>query len=215
MTLKKVRKLKEDVYTDYKAEKFLSKFVQVSKNQLVKNINQIKIKAPLVLKIISPQAIHKTEIKGIRIVKTNEEIEKNFNELLSISKRKKLKLDGIMVQQFYEGEQLIIGINKDSVFGHVILFGLGGIFTEVLDDTSIRKCPINLKDAQEMIDELKASKIFQGFRGKKLNIEILKRTLVKISQIPQRHKKIKELDINPFILNDKSGRVVDARIVFQ
>ena len=65
-----------------------------------------------------------------------------------------------------------------------------------------------------MIDELKASKIFYGFRGKKMNLDILKKTLVKVSKIPRKHKKIRELDINPFILNEKEGIVVDARMVF-
>ena len=119
-----------------------------------------------------------------------------------------------MVQKFVEGENLIIGIKKDEVFNHVILFGVGGIFTEIIDDISIRKCPINKHDAKEMIDELRARKIFYGFRGKKLNVELLKRILIKVSEIPNKHKDIEELDINPFILNEKDGKVVDARITF-
>ncbi|MCH7568607.1 MAG: acetate--CoA ligase family protein [Nanoarchaeota archaeon] len=206
--------MKKEVFNGYKSEKFLRKFIPVSKNQLVRRLRKIKIKPPLVLKIISKDALHKSDINGVRIIKTEAELEKNFLELLAISRRRKLKLDGIMVQEFYEGEQLIIGIKKDPTFNHVILFGLGGIFTEVLEDFSIRKCPINKEDAQEMIDELKAKKIFYGFRGKKLNLEVLKKTLVNVSKIPLKHKNIQELDINPFILNDKEGRVVDARIVF-
>ena len=119
-----------------------------------------------------------------------------------------------MVQKLYPGTELIIGINKDPVFGHAILFGLGGIFTEVLEDISIRKCPITLQDSQEMISELKASKIFKDFRGKKLNIPLLKRTLVKVSKIPLKHKNIQELDINPFVLSEKSGVAIDVRIIF-
>jgi len=207
-------KTKKEVYTGFKAEKLLSKFVPVSKSQLVKKFEDIRIKPPLVLKIISFQAIHKSDIKGVRIVNSKEDVEPNFKDLLSIAKRKRLKIDGIMVQKFYEGEQLIIGIKKDPTFGHVILFGLGGIFTELLEDTSIRKCPINKHDAQEMIDELRSRKLFYGFRGKKLNTTLLKRTLIKVSEIPKKHKKIQELDINPFILNEKIGIVVDARIVF-
>jgi len=207
-------KQKKEVYTGYKAEKLIGKFVPVSKSQLVYQIDQIKIKPPLVLKIISPDALHKSDIGGVRIIKRQDEIEPNFKDLLSIAKRRRIKLDGIMVQQFIEGEQLIIGIKKDPVFGHVILFGLGGIFTEILEDTSIRKCPINKYDAREMMDELKASKIFHGFRGRKLNVTLLRRTLIKVSEIPLKYKKIEELDINPFILNEKTGKVVDARIVF-
>jgi len=208
-------KQKKEVYTGYKAEKLIGKFVKVSKNQLVKKSSEIKIKPPLVLKIMSKDALHKSDIDGVRIIDKEEDIEPEFNDLLNIAKRRRIKLDGIMVQKFYDGEQLIIGIKKDPVFGHVILFGLGGIFTEVLEDTSIRKCPINKYDAKEMINELKASKIFHGFRGRKLNVALLRRTLIKVSEIPLKYKKIEELDINPFILNDKTGTVVDARIVFE
>jgi succinyl-CoA synthetase beta subunit len=207
-------KPKQTIYNEYKAEKFLSKYLPVARNQLVKKGEDITIRLPLVLKIISDQALHKSDIGGVRIVKREEDLQEEFNDLLKIAKRKLLKLDGILVQEFHEGDQLIIGVKKDPTFGHVILFGVGGVFTEIFEDTSIRKCPINRRDAQEMIDELKARKLFYGFRGRKLNLDLLKKALIKVSQIPLKHKKIEELDINPFMLNEKTGKVVDARIVF-
>ena len=205
---------KREIYTGYEAEHFLSTFVPVSKSQLVNSIDEISIELPLVLKIISKDALHKTEIGGVKIAKSKHDLQDGFQELQDIARNHHLKLDGIMVQKFYEGEQLIIGIKKDAVFGHIILFGLGGIFTEVLDDISIRKCPITMNDAQEMIDELKAKKIFYGFRGKQLNREAIKKTLFNMSKVPGKFKNIEELDINPFIVNEKEGVVVDARIVF-
>lgn len=208
--------MKDVIYNEYKAEKFLKKYLPVSKNQLVQNIDQIKFrKFPLYIKIISDQALHKSDIKGVRLVRDKEDLEKNFKELLQISKKRKLKLDGILVQEPTDGEFVIIGIKKDPVFGHVILFGLGGIFTEVLKDISIRKCPITKFDAEQMINELRAKDIFNGARHRKLNVDLLKRVLIKTSHIPLKHKKIKELDINPFVLNEKTGKVVDARIVFE
>lgn len=206
--------MKKRFLTAYKAEKFLSKYLPTSKNQLVKSPDKITIKAPLVLKIISPQALHKSDIRGVRIIKDQKDIISEFRSLLYISQKNKMQLEGIMAQEYLEGEKIIIGIKKDPVFGHMILFGLGGIFTEVLDDIAVRKCPITMDDADDMINELRASKIFHGFRGIKLNINLLKSVLVKTSNIPLKHKDITELDINPFILNDKDGRVVDARIVF-
>ena len=170
---------------------------------------------PLVLKIISPQAIHKTEVNGIKIVNHKDDIFPAFEDLLAVAKKNKIKIDGILVQEFIEGQQLIIGLKKDSVFGHVIVFGLGGIFTELMNDVAIRKCPITLAESQEMIDELKSSKLFHGFRNIKLNIQVLKDALVAVSKLPQKHKDIKELDINPFILNAKEGKAVDVRIVFE
>ena len=203
------------VMNDYQAEKFLSKYVPVSENQLVKSVNEIKISPPLVLKIISDEALHKSDIGGVKFVTDKDNIKKYFNDLLRVASNRKIKLQGIMAQKFYSGEQLIIGIKKDPVFNHVILFGVGGVFTEIFEDTSIRKCPIDINDAEEMIDELKAAKIFHGFRGKKLNTKLLKKVLIKVSQIPGKYKNIKEMDINPFMLNEKEGVVVDARILFE
>ncbi len=204
---------KKEVYNDYKAERFLSKYVPVGKNQLIEKVSDLKIKVPLVMKIVSDQALHKSDIGGVRIVKDSRDIENSFKALVSIAEKKKLKYS-IMAQQYHEGEQFIIGIKKDPVFGHVILFGVGGVLTELLKDTSTRKCPITMQDAQEMIDELKVKQLFYGFRGKKLNINLMKKTLVKISQLPIKYKRIEEMDINPFILDEEKGVVVDARIVF-
>ncbi len=207
--------MKQSILSAYESEKFLSKTVPVPESQLVDKLSEITIKAPLVLKILSSQAVHKTEIGGVRIVNHKDELFSSFEDLLAAAKKNKIKIDGILVQEFIEGQQLIIGIKKDSVFGHVIAFGLGGIFTELINDVSIRKCPITILEAQEMIDELKSSKLFHGFRNIKLNTQLLKETLVTISKLPQKHKDIKELDINPFILNAKEGKAVDVRVVLE
>lgn len=204
----------KEVYTDYQAEEFLMRYLPVAKHQLVQKVEEIKLKLPFVLKIISQDALHKSEIRGVRILQHASEVESNFNDLLRIAKEKKLKLDGILVQEYSKGIEVILGIKNDEVFGHVLLFGLGGIFTELLEDVSIRKCPISFQDAGEMIDELKAKKIFYGFRGSKVNLKFLKRVMVKVSLIPGKHPYLRELDINPFILQEKAGRVVDARIVW-
>jgi len=202
--------MKTEVLDSHKSQQLISKFINTPKSQIIHSIKELTIRAPLVLKIISPDAIHKTEIGGVVIVRNKEEIENSFNELISIAKNNKMHLKGILAQEFIEG-----GLKKDSTFNHVILFGLGGIFTELLDDVSIRKCPISKEEAQDMIHELKSKKLFEGFRNIKLNINALKESLVAVSKIPQKHKSIKELDINPFILNGKEGKAVDVRIVLE
>ena len=196
-----------------KSQEIISKYVDVPKSQVIHSLKDLKLKAPLVLKIISPDAIHKTELGGVIIVPRSEEIESSFDELVSNAKKNKLPLKGILAQEYIEGTQLIIGIKKDPTFNHVILFGLGGIFTEILNDVSIRKCPITLEEAEDMIYELKSKKLFEGFRNIQLNKELLKKSLVEISKLPQKHKNIQELDINPYILNSKAGSAVDIRIV--
>ena len=208
--------MKREVLTEYEAEKLLKSYLPIAKNQLVNSFDQIKLKKyPLVLKIMSKQALHKTDIGGVKIVRNKQELQEEFNNLIKISKRKKLKLQGILVQEYHEGHQLILGIKKDPVFNHVLLFGLGGIYTEVLKDISIRSCPITLKDAESMINDLKSKDIIYGARGKKSNINLLKKLLVKTSKIPLKYKNILELDINPLILNEKTAHVVDARMVMQ
>ncbi|MFC1800562.1 acetate--CoA ligase family protein [Nanoarchaeota archaeon] len=207
------------VMTEHKAEKLISKYIPVAKHTVVKKFNDVKLFSkkvgfPLVLKIMSPDALHKSDVGGVAIVHSANDLENEFDKLISISKKKKLRLEGIMVQEFVEGKYVIIGIKNDATFGHVIMFGLGGIFVEIMKDVSFRACPINIEDAQQMIDELKGKAILYGARGEKpLNVKLLKDILVKASKIPSKHPKIEELDINPFVINDKIGKVVDARIV--
>ncbi len=209
----------KEVLTEHKAEKLISKYLPVAKHIVAKKFADAekyskKIGFPLVLKIMSPDALHKSDIGGVVFVHTKADLEKEFESLIKKSKQKKLRLEGILVQEFVEGKYVIIGIKNDATFGHVIMFGLGGIFVEIMKDVSFRACPITLEDAQEMLDELKGKAIMYGARGEKpLNVKFLKEILVKASKIPLRYPKIEELDINPFVINEKDGKVVDARIL--
>lgn len=212
--------MKKRVMAEYEAENFLKRYLPVAKSRLIKNFRNIekesKVKKyPVVLKIISRDALHKNDVNGVKITNNSSEFLNNFVELIETAKRKKIVLDGILVQEFVRGQEIIIGIKKDETFGHVIMLGAGGVFVELLKDISFRACPITEKDANEMINELKARDLLLGFRGKKANVRLLKRILVKVSKIPTRNKKILELDINPFIINEKQGKVADARMVLE
>jgi hypothetical protein len=197
----------------FQAAKIAEKFVTVPESQVIHSLDEIKIKPPLVLKILSPDALHKTEVNGIRIVMYDNSLADSFKDLVLEAEKHKIALDGIMVQKYVKGIETIVGIKRDPVFGHMILFGLGGIYTEAIADTTTRKCPINLNDADEMINSLKSSKIFKGFRGMNVNLNDLKKSLVEISRIPLKHKNIEEMDINPFTLTDKKSFAVDVRII--
>jgi len=205
--------------TEPKAEQLLSKYLPIADSILAKKAEEAKkfakkAKYPVILKLISPQALHKTEVEGIRKADSEEELEKEFNDLISIAKKKRLKLEGVLVQEFVKGTETIIGLKKDPAFGHVVVFGIGGVFVELLKDVSFRICPITDKDAESMIEELKAKKLLFGFRGAKpANIKALKNAIVAVSKIPEKHPEIEELDINPFMIDDKKGTVVDARII--
>ena len=210
--------MQKEVFTEYKAEQFLSKYLPVAKNQLIQNINEIdfnRFKFPLVLKLISPNALHKSDVKGVRFVHTMEELTKEFDSLTQLAKDKHFKLEGILVQEFKEGYFLIVGGKKDPTFEQVMLVGAGGVFTEVMEDISIRACPITTKDADEMLRELKYYKVLEGYRGKKVDLDKLKEFLVRFSNVMDKNKDIIELDINPLIVNENSVEIIDARIVLQ
>ena len=210
--------MKEGVYTEVETEAFLTRFVPVAPHVLTKSIFDgekaaRKIGFPLVLKIISPDAIHKSEVHGVRLVKNHIDFAHEYKELEEIARKKKLHLEGILVQEFIRGKSLILGLKKDAVFGHVLVFGIGGIYTELLRDVSFRVCPITEKDAEEMIGELKMHAILSGFRGSHaVDAAVLKKTMVAVSRIPSKHPEIQEMDINPFVIYDKKGFVVDARM---
>ena len=209
--------MKEVVYTEKMSEDFLKKHLPIVPNVFTMNVSKaIKFSKnyPIVLKLISPGVLHKSDIGAVKFVDNEEELKKAFHDLLILGKRKRVHVDGILVQEMKEGQQLIIGVKKDPTFGQTILVGLGGIFVEVFKDVSIRICPISLLDAREMINELKAIELLRGARGEKgINFKVLEEALVSVSKLAVKHD-IKELDINPFVVNSKEGFVADARIVF-
>jgi len=197
------------------SEKLL-KNQNLCRNILTKNFNETSKwnSFPCVLKIMSDKFLHKTEINGVKIIYSKFEFEKSYNDLSKIIKLKKIKNAKILVQEFVDGDELIIGLKNDPTFGHVVLLGSGGILTELIQDISIRKCPVDKEEVLRMIDELKFKKILYGYRNKKnANIDSIIDAVVKISNLPKKYPKINELDINPFIVNSKEGKVCDARIV--
>ena len=197
------------------AENAVKAYVPVAKSFLVKKYADAvsvakKTGYPLVLKIVSKQAVHKTEVGGVKIVHDESELEKSWNEL---AKLKKLKPEEFLVQEFVQGQELIAGIKNDATFGHVIMLGMGGIFVEAIKDVTFRVCPITEEDAGSMVNDLKFKKILQGFRGSKpVNMKALSDALVKLSKLPLKNKKLQELDINPLIVNDKAAKAVDVRV---
>ncbi len=211
--------MEKGVYTEEATEDFLRSYVPVAKHYLVDSFDAVEEKAkklgfPLVLKIISPDALHKSDIQGVRFAKDFEELTQAYEMLLEIVEKKKLSCKGILVQEYIEGSYVLIGLKKDSVFGHVLAFGIGGIYTELLKDVSFRICPITSEDAEAMLQELQMKDLLFGYRGsERVNIPLLKKTLVAVSRIPLHHKDIQELDINPFVINHRKGFVVDARMI--
>jgi acyl-CoA synthetase (NDP forming) len=172
------------------------------------------------MKIVSPDIIHKTEAGGIKLgIKNYKEGKKAFREIINSVKNYKpdAKIIGIQIQEMVEkGVEVIIGVNKDAQFGHVIMFGLGGIFVEILKDVSFRVVPLTNRDAENMINEIKTSKILKGYRNiPPCDIDSIKETILKISQLVIDFPEIKEMDINPLIVKEKGVIAVDVRFLFE
>ena len=165
---------------------------------------------PVVMKASGINIIHKTDIGGIKLnINNEEEARKNFNDLIKIKGCEK-----VLVQKMIkEGYELILGAKSDKQFGKVVAIGLGGIFVEIFKDVVFRVCPISVKDAEDMVLELKGYEILKGARGKKpINFNTLYDTLVKVSRLAITQR-IKELDINPLFCNEKGCFAADVRII--
>lgn len=155
----------------------------------------------------------KPEASIVRIVRNKDEFTKRFNGLLEEIKESKMRCDGITMREFVEGVELVLGLHKDPTFGYAIMFGFGGEFAETHRDRAYRVCPINDKDAGKMIDELKAKSIlFDGNRN--LDLEKLRKALMKLSKVPQKKRGLNELMISPLVMNDNGLRAVNSKIIF-
>ena len=169
------------------------------------------LKYPLVVKAISNRIIHKTEAGAVKIGI------RNFDELIEAVKELNSKFEGfidfILIQKMISGIELSIGGLRDSVFGPVVMFGSGGILIELFEDVSFRLVPVTLSNALEMVNETKASKLLEGFRGGPyIDKTRVARLIMNVSKLIWNNKNISELDINPIIVNDKFEYAVDVRI---
>ncbi|HPE46270.1 MAG TPA: acetate--CoA ligase family protein, partial [Deltaproteobacteria bacterium] len=136
---------------------------------------------------------------------------------LALEERGKGQLDGILVQQMVKGErELVAGLIRDPQFGPCVMFGLGGIFTEVLKDVTFRVAPLEMRDAYEMMDEIKAKKLLDEFRGKPaVNREVLAKALLNLGRIGLEVDEVAEIDINPMIIHEDMPVAVDALVVLR
>jgi len=189
-----------------------------SKQEAMKFANEIGY--PIVLKIASPDIIHKFDVGGVMLnLKNQAEVKDAYNQILANVKRHKsdAKIIGIVVQEMAApSTEVIVGATKDPQFGPALMFGLGGIFVEVLKDVTFRIAPITEEDAREMITEVKTYPILKGYRGQPpADIEAIVKILLNTSKLVMAHQEIKELDLNPIIVYERGAKTVDARIILE
>jgi len=171
---------------------------------------------PIVLKLIAEDVIHKSDTGAVKLnLKSKEDIDKAYDELMNIPSQMEKK---ISVQKMADEPitELIIGMTTDPQFGPALMFGIGGILVELLEDVSFRIAPITEYDAREMISEIKGFPILDGYRGKpKADINAIIDVLLKISDFVIKHEEINEMDLNPVFIYEKGLICVDARIILK
>jgi len=175
---------------------------------------------PTVLKIVSPDVLHKFDVGGVILnINSREDAKKAYNKIVENVKRLKpdAKINGILVQEMAPcSTEVIVGAIKDPQFGPTLMFGFGGTFVEVMKDVAFRIAPITEEDAQAMITEVKAYPILRGYRGQPpLDIDTIAKILLNTSRLVMDHQEIKELDLNPVMVYEKGAKTVDARIILE
>lgn len=173
---------------------------------------------PVVLKVVSPQITHKSDVGGVKLnLGSPEEVGAAFDEIMASAQRAEPKatIEGVSVQRMARpGVEVIIGMTKDPQFGPVLMFGLGGVLVEVLKDVAFRVVPLTPRDARQMVREIKGFPILEGYRGQEpADLEALERILVRLSAFAEEHSEIEEMDLNPIFAYKDDAVAVDARIV--
>lgn len=223
--LEKVRSNDRNAMREDEAKQMLAAYgIKVPKEDIARNPEEAveiaeRIGYPVVMKVVSPDILHKSDIGGVAVgIDTPDQVR---NEFISIMERCRSRMpeayvEGISIQEMVKGREVIVGVNRDPQFGPVVTFGLGGIFVEILKDVSIRVAPLSRYDLESMITSIKGYPILSGARGRSpADIEAIKDTIVKVAQIVIDFPEIMELEINPLIVgNEGEGcTAVDALAV--
>ncbi len=191
-----------------------------SEDEAVKIANEIGY--PVVLKIVSPDIVHKSDVGGVKInLKNEDDVRKAFKSIMGSVKEKapNARITGILVQEMVpEGLEVIVGATRDPTFGPVLLFGLGGIFVEVLKDVSFRIAPVTKYDAETMLSEIKASKLLEGYRGMPpRDKEALVNIIINLSRFMEEQDSVSDVDLNPIMAFEvgKGAKIADARVLIK
>jgi acyl-CoA synthetase (NDP forming) len=224
--LKQVRSEGRNSLLETEAKKVCREYgIPVTEFELAKNEEEAvrfssMIGFPVVLKIVSPDIIHKSDVGGVIVgVKTAREVRSGFRQIMSSVKKhdSKTRIVGMLVQEMAPaGTEVIVGSIKDPQFGPALMFGLGGVFVEVLKDVTFRIAPVNEDEAAEMISEVKAYPLLKGYRNMPpADLKAITKILMNTSKLVMNHPEIKELDLNPIMVYEKGAKTVDARIILE
>jgi len=179
-----------------------------------------KLRAPLALKVVSPDILHKSDAGGVKVgLKSAAEVEEAVRAMMKLPAIANARIDGFLLEEMAPaGQEIVIGGLLDAQFGPMVMVGLGGIFVEVMADVAFRICPITRLDAEEMLDELKGAALLKGARGRKpVSRAAIVDALMKVGGegglLMTHANDIAEADINPLIVSETGAVAVDARFV--
>jgi acyl-CoA synthetase (NDP forming) len=189
-----------------------------SKENVITSANRIGY--PVAVKLASEKILHKSDSGCVQLnLKSDEEVSSAYDEILKNAGNiiDDEDIDGVLIQEMSPFDhEVIVGLGEDPTFGKIVLFGVGGIFVELLKDVSIRKVPIDRLDAKDMIEEIKGIEILKGARGKSAaDFEKLYEILLNVSQIGAEIDDIGELDLNPILVDSKRAVVADSRVIIK
>lgn len=199
--------------------------IRVPQSRVAKGVADVDavmqgLQVPVVVKVMSPDILHKSDAGGVKInLRSATEVKAAIEGMLAAPKIKGARIEGFLVEEMApSGHELVIGGLRDPQFGPLVMVGLGGIFVEIFKDVSFRLCPIARIDAEEMLDELKAAAILKGARGGKpasreAIIEVLLKMGGEDGLLLKHAADISEADINPLIVSETGAVAVDARFV--
>jgi len=182
----------------------------VNKEEDLKNLG---LEFPVALKVCSSKILHKTDVGGVKLgIKDMVELKQTFKEF-----KKKFPTENLLVDQMEEkGVEIIIGLVQDPTFGLSIMCGIGGIFTELYKDVAFRVVPIDLYDAEQMVEEIKGKKLLEGFRNIKANKQLVIDLLLRVSEIGEELiDHIDQMDLNPVFVYENDICVVDAKLILK
>jgi len=212
----------QNVLTEFESKELLEEIeIKIPAQNLTKTKDETiaaaeKIGFPVVLKLMAVDVVHKSDTGAVKLnIKNKEEVGNAFDELMKIESQSEKQ---ISVQKMADEPitELIIGMTTDAQFGPALMFGIGGILVELLEDVSFRIAPITDYDAKEMIHEIKGFPILDGYRGKPTaDIGAIVDTLLKISDLVVKNEEIYEMDLNPVFIYEKGLICVDARIILK
>ena len=203
------------VLDESEAKKLLASYGIPTTNFVVveneEELSKITLSYPVVMKVCSSRIIHKTDVGGVILNIANEkQLKENFRKM-----KERFPNERILIEEMEkQGMEMIAGITTDRFFGKVIMAGMGGIYTELYKDVSFRKIPIMERDAENMLKELKAYKIFEGFRNIKGDKNAMVELILKISDIAEKEK-IHQMDLNPVFVYEHGIKVIDAKVVME